>query len=1229
MSEPIQGLNAFLLSRLSIFFFGREDSITDVLELIATKPFTAIVGFSGSGKSSLVYAGVLRKLHKGYIDGAEDGWQTVTITPAEYPMESLQEALLDTKWLKTHIENQQTNRERLREEMANMQSFLFKYPIPEKQRLLIVVDQFEEVFSEGNMGNNFRSTAEFIAILKTLTPQTSDKYAVPLHGINVLITIRADFIQKLIYFSELPSLFSNSIYFIPVIDNEGIKAAISQPAVKCKKSFEPELVDLLVKQCTEIRNLKRKRDSQLKEAEEDDTLPLLQHFLMHLWDTFPEEDQFTVAHYLKIGPLFKVIDKHLNDIYYFHFNKRQRVLTKFLFKTLSRRDKNNPKRIVRNPHRIEEIVNLFKSLNPREAEVGKITNEFREIIALLAGDKVKVLKIKNTDQTSTITHESLIDISHESIFRNWDLCTTWINQEVQKEADLEEIRQEIGVIEKYWGYEKIKDVAANEKFFVNPLWQKSKGIANEESKIASAILGFKKIQLKYAISNSDSTYLLETLDKIGTDGLNLSKQDLNYQSNDSFFPELYNALVPQAQRRFDDSVKADEKDNYWNTAMRRKAKNGYRVSHFAALAGNTDILKQLNKEYLFGEEYFTKSGNSPFSMALYSNQLETAQFVYSVLKEEKQESLLSKQDNVNIMPVQWAAYDGDLDSFAWLDSITDITKASKQGNALNFSVRKDNHKITEYLLNKGLDYRLADEEGYTPLHLACGFSSTESVKILLNHAKKNEELEKVLNQIDIYGITPLMRAVWAWQSKSRHQRLSVIKEILNHAGASIINFAPKNNSNQNNHNRWTALHFAVFYNEFEASRLLLTAGAKIDILDRYGETPLHLAAREDSPAYLHLLLKHAKEKYKPADFLSLLNTKNKKGLSPADIAYERSLFDNLYLLAEAGSAFSSFGEDYNFVEQKITKWPSEKIHQELLKLFEKKYQWDSSPSILEYEGWVIHSQAETLERYQKLGLTQRQFRQIEKIFSFRSHPLSFYPNVNLGEMKVNQAENSESIIFVYGPNSTTFLNGNSNQIHALNRNEPIQLNDHNVLEYLDFFCAMVHAKDGAFRIINSVDDIWWQDEEDKTHTLPFITFLLESYKDLYPKDEASHSWQLSSLVNYGNALFLANFTVSESGMIEMTSDIPIYSNMPIKIASFRSLILNIDKQPLDDEAKDMEQISFVYAAKLGLLEIMQWLYEHKEGLDINMKNDEGQNAWELAKENDHQAVVDWLASLPD
>lgn len=159
--------------------------------------------------------------------------------------------------------------------------------------------------------------------------------------------------------------------------------------------------------------------------------------------------------------------------------------------------------------------------------------------------------------------------------------------------------------------------------------------------------------------------------------------------------------------------------------------------------------------------------------------------------------------------------------------------------------------------------------------------------------------------------------------------------------------------------------------------------------------------------------------------------------------------------------------------------------------------------------------------------------------------LPFYDAVALVRLKDRSWGKPKLAIYYLTYEGNLFrLNGTSPPIHDVNAKAPVKITDDNVLEYLRFFCFFVRGEAGPFLIAESMSDPYIpQNLDPKTRTVIEGTVRAASYEG---KNEQGY-FMCDAVVYYSNALFIANFAVQPSGMIEMLNDEPIAADLAVKV----------------------------------------------------------------------------------
>jgi WD40 repeat protein len=429
--QPYPGLRAFLLEEADIFF-GREEQVQQLLERLNRDRFLALVGTSGCGKSSLARAGLTAALEAGFMAKAGARWRVVTMRPGTQPLNNLADALLEPGVLGadhqppgvasppggTGHEVKPFLLATLRRGPSGLVEFLgepltagARPALPEGENLLLLVDQFEEIFRFWREGDRNEADA-FVALLLEAVRQER----LPVY---VVLTMRSDFLGDCAIFNRLPEALNDSQFLTPRLSRQQRQKAIEGPARVFRGRVEPALVGRLLNDM----------------GPEPDQLPLMQHVLMRLWSracaaaaAAPEsagaEIVLRLEDYEKLGKLTEALDQHAEEVYQKQLWDEQRPIAEVLFRCLSERDVSGGPvnwRDTRRPTRLNEIAAVAGA--PVE-QVAAVADVFRAagVSFLMPPPEVP------------LTSETLLDITHESLLRQWKRLRGWVDAEA-KSAD--------------------------------------------------------------------------------------------------------------------------------------------------------------------------------------------------------------------------------------------------------------------------------------------------------------------------------------------------------------------------------------------------------------------------------------------------------------------------------------------------------------------------------------------------------------------------------------------------------------------------------------------------------------------------------------------------------------------------------------------------------------------------------------------------------------------------
>jgi WD40 repeat protein/tRNA A-37 threonylcarbamoyl transferase component Bud32 len=234
------------------YFFGRERLVAELVARLVGAGFLGIVGPSGSGKSSVLRAGLLPALAGGVVPGSES-WRRLLLRPGERPLEKLRR-VLDSDAKDPFSEALEA--------------------LPADGRLLLAVDQLEEIFTA------CRSEAERTAFADTLARAGAD----PKGRAVVVVALRADFYGRFAAYPALAELLGANQMLVGPMQASELRRAVELPASRVGLQVEPELVDALV---DDVEG-------------EPGALPLVSTALLELWEK-RQENALTLASYRESG----------------------------------------------------------------------------------------------------------------------------------------------------------------------------------------------------------------------------------------------------------------------------------------------------------------------------------------------------------------------------------------------------------------------------------------------------------------------------------------------------------------------------------------------------------------------------------------------------------------------------------------------------------------------------------------------------------------------------------------------------------------------------------------------------------------------------------------------------------------------------------------------------------------------------------------------------------------
>jgi len=393
---PYKGLNYFDEAD-SDLFVGREALTANLVERVISltsnpqeERFLAIVGASGSGKSSLVRAGLVPALR---WNQASTDWQIHILTPTAYPLESLAASLTleDPGFTATTLLV-----EDLARDLYGLHVFAKRKLGSENgSRILLVVDQFEELFA---LCRSEDERASFIGNLLTASSE-------PDGPVILLITLRADFYAHCASYPQLREALAQYQEYIGVMNNEELQRAVEEPAQRGRWEFEPGLVDVLLHDV----------------GHEPGALPLLSHALFETWQR-RRGRMMTLSGYASSGGVRGAIAETAETVFTDQFTHEQQAIARRIFLRLTELSDETTNADTRRRATFNELI-----LRPEEA-----TNTHIVLKAL-------------ADARLIITSENSAEVAHEALIREWPTLRSWLEdnrEDLRLHRQLTEAAQE-------------------------------------------------------------------------------------------------------------------------------------------------------------------------------------------------------------------------------------------------------------------------------------------------------------------------------------------------------------------------------------------------------------------------------------------------------------------------------------------------------------------------------------------------------------------------------------------------------------------------------------------------------------------------------------------------------------------------------------------------------------------------------------------------------------------
>ncbi len=463
---PYTGLRSFTEDE-SLYFKGRELQVDQITALLQQNKFLMVTGASGEGKSSLTYAGLIPNARAGFFKAKYTNWVVADFRPARTPVDNMAESLAgalnaNRNTVKTELHrgfsslvDLYTNSELFVDESTQeWQSLADTVKVAKKRKaanLMILVDQFEEFFTNPENFFNEAPSQDSQVVVNVLleTARIAIKRNLPIY---VVCTMRSDYIGQCSAFRGLPEYIGFSQFFVPRLKRKDLKQVIEEPAILSGNRISQRLIERLLYDL----------------SEGVDQLPILQHALSQIWlaadhgqsemdllqyamvggmaaEELPDEDQKRYATWIETLPekrrkyyqetsLKRIIEIHASTLYetaweVYNKNHPDKPISeqegkRIIALTFSCLTKIDNSRAVRNRMTLNEICGIINNDELTPQVVGEVISIYRED----GNSFIRPFKTEHPDSLQ-LAPTAVLDITHESLIRNWDRLNAWANQE--------------------------------------------------------------------------------------------------------------------------------------------------------------------------------------------------------------------------------------------------------------------------------------------------------------------------------------------------------------------------------------------------------------------------------------------------------------------------------------------------------------------------------------------------------------------------------------------------------------------------------------------------------------------------------------------------------------------------------------------------------------------------------------------------------------------------------
>jgi len=396
----------------SNLFFGRQRQVDDLLSIIQEGRFIGVVGQEGTGKTSLIKAGLIPALKNGFTGAAGKNWSFCYCRPGITPIENLASALSEKHVLgdqdKGSLEMDDEIVKLMRKDHSGILNAVSKYSISGDGNLLIIIDKFEDIFGLAEKHKVGLAWEQEVALfLNNIAKAITTKNA----SIYVLISMQSDFIPLLYNFRVLHEHISKGLYSVPLFRQDDFHHIVRDSLLYSNYKIQDDALNYIDEKFNQnLRNL-----------------PMVQLLMKKIQLAHPHDDneeytELTLSNVRKIGDLESLVENDF-DQYYNQLPIFDQQVIELLFRNITQPGEGLS---MKKPRTLQEIIDVIGIEKPELIRViSNLKNTQQGIIDVIEPYQKNVIHFKE----AYISDAAVINLSNNYLLRNWSNLLRWIAEE--------------------------------------------------------------------------------------------------------------------------------------------------------------------------------------------------------------------------------------------------------------------------------------------------------------------------------------------------------------------------------------------------------------------------------------------------------------------------------------------------------------------------------------------------------------------------------------------------------------------------------------------------------------------------------------------------------------------------------------------------------------------------------------------------------------------------------